>query len=262
MNKERISWSFIVCLLMSSISGNSFAQTELDPDLKPVSETEIVCFAALKKWVCAPKDEQQKAHEKAMRLAEDKANNDLNLSNQVEIKTIKTNPDFSQQVQELPVEGLTQQDVVNQQLNDFIPRPAEPSTTDSDKKNADEFTDINSIEVVTTIEKETSSQSTASPASINATNNFKNWKDNHSSHWSFQVVGTSNQHHLNQFIADNGLQGLTHATVKTQLNGADWWIILVGLYDSRDQALNQRDQLPNQLADQAWVRQINTIEGE
>jgi septal ring-binding cell division protein DamX len=91
---------------------------------------------------------------------------------------------------------------------------------------------------------------------------FSSWQRDHPNHWSYQVIGTSNRHKLDEFITRHQLSQWPFSIVKTQVHGADWWVVLVGLYDSRDSAIANRDQLPAVLADGAWVRQINSIIGD
>ena len=84
-------------LSMLSFAGYSAAQNEIDSE--PTAETEIICYAAQNQWVCAPADEKQKAHNKAMKLVEKKQASQFDVdSSQVEIKTMDLNNDFDQQV--------------------------------------------------------------------------------------------------------------------------------------------------------------------
>ncbi|VAW43690.1 hypothetical protein MNBD_GAMMA02-1516 [hydrothermal vent metagenome] len=257
-------------------SGVSSAQTEINSN--PTAENKVICYAAQKKWVCAPADQKQKAHEKAMKLVEQKQSTGIDTDNinssQVEIKTMDVNNDFSQQVQELPANNQSPQAVIDPQIKDFIPRDdvndlkqseAEKSTKQTTSAEAIGVTvEAGSSEPVapaqTTIEADDLGKQPVSNSS--QSNQFGYWQNNYSEKWSFQVIGTSNRHHLDQFLNSHDLFQSNYSIVKTQSNSADWWIVLVGLYDSRDQALSQRNQLPSELANQAWVRQVKTITGE
>ena len=238
--------------------------SQVEEDSTPTSETEIVCYAAQNKWVCAPADQKQRAHDKAMELVNNTQSNDISSefieSPKVEIKTMDLGNDFSQQVKNLPPEppSLT---VVGEEGTHEELTQGEVSQSQESKL------DLNSSQ--SNISK-TSVQNTHQlnehiidvPNNNGQANDFTYWQNNFSEKWSFQVVGTSNRHHLDGFINRYGLLQTNHTIVKTQANSADWWVVLVGLHDSREQALTQRQQLPLELASQAWVRQIKTIIGQ
>jgi len=258
------------------ISGVSLAQIEIDS--KPTAENKIICYAAQKKWVCAPVDQKQKAHAKAMKLVEQKQSTDIDTDNidssQVEIKTMDVNNDFSQQVQELPANNQSPQAVIDPQIKDFIPRD---DVNDLKQSEAEKSTKQTTYTAAIGVTVEAGSSEPVAPAQTtieagdsgkqpvnysSQSNQFGYWQNNYSEKWSFQVIGTSNRHQLDQFLNSHDLFQSNYTIVKTQSNSADWWIVLVGLYDSRDQALSQRKQLPSALANQAWVRQVKTIIGE
>ncbi|WP_223787458.1 SPOR domain-containing protein [Marinicella meishanensis] len=276
------------------------AQNGEDADEEqPPPETEIVCFAAKKQWVCAPADDKDKAHQKAMKLAEQPDQVESFNDGQVEIQTMPSGQNFAQQVQEVDPNSL------QAQIQDFIPREtavneqpaaaneaarasdqtAEPSNplaqadapagepvmadpestvtmaqADSEPPvNRDDLMDQPAEPV--TRPSNPSRQNTSNDGSAVA-NDFRAWQRNHPEQWAFQVVGTSNRHHIDDFVRTSGIQAMPHAVVRTEVNGADWWVVLVGLFDSREQALSQRHTLPDALAGNAWVRQIQTIVGQ
>ena len=258
------------------ISGVSLAQTEINSN--PTAENKIICYAAQKKWVCAPADQKQKAHDKAMKLVEQKQSTGIDTDNidssQVEIKTMDVNNDFSQQVQELPANNQSPQALIDPQIKDFIPRDdvndvkqseAEESTGQTTSTEAVGVTvEAGSSEPVPPVQTATVADDSGKQLvnNLSQSNQFSYWQDNYSEKWSFQVIGTSNRHQLDQFLSSHDLLQSNYTIVKTQSNSADWWVVMVGLYDSRDQALSQRNQLPSELANQAWVRQVKTISGE
>jgi len=259
----------IVLLVLGFNVGVSLAQPEVNSE--PASDTEIICFAAQSKWVCAPADQRQQAHDKAMKLIKENESasldSDLVDNAQVEIKTMDVNNDFSQQVKELSADQLSPQDLVRQQTSDFESRdvmsdPQEPNT-DLPETVVDSIEE-ESAEVLAAQNSNQPDEHVTKPVQQHPddSNDFTYWQSNYPDGWSFQVIGTSNRHHLNEFIDSHGLQQSKHTIIKTKVNSADWWIVLVGLYASRDEALSQRDQLPSKLATEAWVRQIKSIIGQ
>ncbi|MGJ8662159.1 MAG: SPOR domain-containing protein [Marinicella sp.] len=251
-----------------------------DATEEATADTEIICFAAQKKWVCAPADQQQKAHEKAIKLAQEKpVDSQVSQTDQVEIKVLDMNQNIGAQVQEEPAQISSGERELQQAIQDFIPRDdvqneavVQTETTQNDEQAADNTTVQEAAEnepsdTVTVAQTplpptQNNEQATTRPTPIEAKTDFNYWQTHFAENWSFQVIGTSNRHHLDQFLADHGLLNTTYSVVKTQANGADWWVVLAGIYDSRDHALSQRDQLPSQLASNAWVRQIKTIVGQ
>ena len=257
----------MLCLL--GVTGYSVAQTEVDS--KPTAENEIICYAAQNQWVCAPADQKQQAHDKAMKLVEKNKSSGIEQDNtdnsQVEIKSMDVNNEVNQQVQQPPADNVSQQDLIDQQIKDFIPRQDvnsnKAATTNSQQSSSDEAIETVAEETVepespTAIESVDSAQQPV----INDPDGFDYWQKNHAEKWSFQVIGTSNRHQLDGFLRRYELLQSDHSIVKTQANSADWWVVLVGLYDSREQALSLRNQLPPELASQAWVRQVKTIVGQ
>ncbi len=251
-------------------------------DPKPSAETEIICYAAKSKWVCAPADEKEKAHEKAMKLAQqpDEKHPGFNQSD-VEIQTMDVSNNFNEQVQETPSGAVIDPNSLEAAIKDFVPRD-DVNQADANQESepvaqtteAVVQTPVEAAELVKPVENEpttesatptastVSSQQPISTAVRSVANDFGDWQRNHADQWAFQVVGTSNRHHLDQFIIDQGIDQGPFAVVRTQVNGADWWVVLAGLYDSREQALSQRSVLPAQLAAKAWVRQIKSITGQ
>ncbi len=257
--------SLALLFAMSSIwARNSDGET---PDV----ENNIICFAAKKQWVCAPADEQHKAQEKAKKLALEPDQPEP-INDGVEIQTLQ------------PVNiGLQARESNPNQpapynIQDFVPRedaqleqnkakqPAEVQA-DTTVEVSSEPVEVEPITVETkpviaTSEPATVEPSTEQAAFQTAPNDFNYWQTNFAERWTFQVVGTSNRHHLDGFIAQNGLQNHNYTIARTQRDGADWWIVLVGLYNSRDEAKSQQYDLPTSIAKGAWVRQVNTIAGQ
>ncbi|MFC3192774.1 SPOR domain-containing protein [Marinicella sediminis] len=235
-----------------------------DPDI----ENNIVCYAAKSKWVCAPADDQAQAREKARKLAVGESLDDPDeIDPDVAIQTIDYNDTRPQNQQ--PAAGTQVYSV-----NDFVPRAdalqalsdEETTAADSVTSEAAEVTDKQAESRLETsqsvVEQNPVRDVISQPLTSSGPSRFAEWQQRYPRQWSFQVIGTSNRHKLGEFISRHQLGSLPYSVVKTQVNGADWWVVLVGLFDSRDSALAQRHQLPAVLAPQAWVRQIASIDGE
>lgn len=279
-----------VLLSLTLLSGQGFSAEDTE---EATAETEIICFAAQKKWVCAPAGQKQQAHDKALQMVKDQPlelmdppDSQDNQASQVEIKMLDMKQNISEQVKEEPIDGSMDEASLQAAIKDFVPREntqiEEVQATDQDNVNPiaenQQTNDQGPVQPPVTspaneaiVDKTLPNQAKAADSDVvnttvsrqsAANNSFSYWQKNHAQNWSFQVVGTSNRHHLDQFIQDQGLTNTDFTVVKTQVNGADWWVVLSGLYDSREQALSQRHQLPSQLAANAWVRQIHTIVGE
>ena len=104
--------------------------------------------------------------------------------------------------------------------------------------------------------------STPGQSNIEGVQSFAKWQRTHATAWSWQVIGTTNRHKLGDFLQVNDLSNLPHSIVKTESAGADWWIVLAGLYPSREDAIKPRSDLPQALAGSAWLRQIQSIDGQ
>ncbi len=235
-------------------------------DSKPTAETEIICYAAKTKWVCAPADEKQRAHDKALQMA-------------AQEEAIGSPAETGESTQPRPEPIAVPNLIYPENVRDFTAREEalEPATNPevvATETPAEELvaatptTEQAAAEPVVSepvIEPVIEDVSTAdpvieTPAQSNS-NDFSDWQARYPNHWSLQVIGTSNRHKLDQFIIDQGLSQNTYAIVRTQVNQADWWVVLVGLYTSREAALANRNTLPTALSSAAWVRQIGSING-
>ena len=261
MNGKR-SWSGILLLVMLQ---PLFAQQASEPDI----ENNIVCYAAKNKWVCAPADDQAQAREKARKLALGQS-----LEEDEEIDPNAVAPVTNTTASQRPISRQPDaNEALLSQISDFIPRSdalnnkpdqatesqqPEPTPAEQPVTVAEQ---VQTEPVVTTRPMQAVVAEPANPTEDGSTV-FSSWQRDYPNHWSYQVIGTSNRHKLDEFINRHQLSQWPFSIVKTQVNGADWWVVLVGLYDSRDSAIANRDQLPAVLAGGAWVRQINTIIGE
>ncbi|TDR20405.1 SPOR domain-containing protein [Marinicella litoralis] len=257
-NDQLIKFKLLTTTLLLMFVAGSDAQSDPSDTPENANETNIICYAAKSKWVCAPADEKERAQEKAMKLAlgESEQNRFTNENSQaVEIQTIESN-NIGQQVE-------TYEDPLQSSIKDFIPREdaIAPSKSAELNEPAAQSAVPDSSEQPTNAQ-DTSTVTTTIVPSVTPSADFSQWQSQFADYWTFQVIGTSNRHHLAEFIAQHGLAQTDHSIVKTQVNGADWWVVLSGIYLSRDQALSQRDTLPTALSTNAWVRQIKSIVGQ
>ena len=205
----------------------------------PPSETEIICFAAKEKWVCAPASDQQQAKDKAMRLIEEKSKQE-----KVIINTIPSGTGLKEVVVEEPVnsEPLTAAKPQNMVSGDF-----------KEKK----------VDVVTTTQVVPDQEvQDASSTGLQQSNVFSDWQSDHSNQWTLQAVGTTNLPNLERFISDNNLVNETMSIATTEIKGAPWHIVLVGLFNDREQALAFKEAAQNNgstWASSAWPRPVNGI---
>jgi septal ring-binding cell division protein DamX len=257
MTTKTLTISTVVSILLLQV----IAVSAQSADEQATSESNIVCLAAKKKWVCAPADELPKAEEKARLLALEPEEPDT-----VEIQTLQP-VNVGQQVRNEQT-SYTIQDFVAR--DDVLNEADETTQSNTNTNEVDEDASSSVDEAPATIatnNKVVSIEQVSEPVNDTreyqtAPTNFNYWQKNFSQQWTFQVVGTSNRHHIDGFIQQHGLEDANYTIVKTQRDGADWWIVLTGLYSSRDQAKSQQHTLPSALANGAWVRQISSIEGQ
>ncbi len=88
--------------------------------------------------------------------------------------------------------------------------------------------------------------------------NFREWIAQHPSGWVLQLVGTTNRSNLDRFITEYDLSEVTFAVATTEMEGAPWYILLLGVYGDREAAVSVRDSLPFELQS-AWPRQIASV---
>lgn len=246
--------TLIIIILLTTVT--LLSAQEPSDDSEP-TENNIVCFAAKKQWVCAPADEQDKAKEKAMKLVLDTDQQEL-ADDSVEIQTLQP-INIGEQAREVNTDNNMQFDI-----KDFTPREDAIENDETvDKKETVQNQVAASVPQAQNDAMIEPTKTAQEEQEYNkAPTSFRYWQNNFAEQWTFQVVGTSNRHHIDDFITRNGLRQQSHTVVKTQRDGADWWIVLTGLYASKEQAKSEQHTLPVSLADGAWVRQIKTIEGQ
>ena len=218
----------------------------------PPAETEIICFAAMEKWVCAPASDQQQAKAKAMRLIDEQKDN-------VIINTIPEQEQWQAVVKEEPLDEA----VVESDKNSVIAQQSEMVERDDsvmaliadDTESSTQQTNEQTANTAATVNDDSSSGRSNSRT-------FSNWQNNHSNKWTLQAVGTTNLPNLEAFIGQHHLSNETMAVATTEVKGAPWHVVLVGLFESRDQALAFKQESESQgvtWAASSWPRPVDGI---
>lgn len=79
-------------------------------------------------------------------------------------------------------------------------------------------------------------------------------------HFSLQLLGSHSLQPINTYIKQNKLQD-NSKIIKTRHKGKDWYILLSGSYDSKDQARQAIDQLSGQAKrNKPWLRSFASIQ--
>lgn len=172
---------------------------------KESKETNIVCFAANKQWVCAPEGKEELANQKAKQLLEDNSGTDMS---DIVIKTINI-PKFDSPKSENP-------NTLNQKQDNLIAQS--PIVNDAIKiKKQDSTKKIQSTEL------------TENP---------------YSKLWSHQLIGVSTPQNAINYVKKNRLSKEDVLIIKSERKGMDWWIVLYGLYKDKQTGLENEANLP------------------
>jgi len=188
---------------------------------KKPKETNIVCFAAKKQWICAPEGEQELANQKASKLLE--TTSDIDMSDVV-IKPIIM-PKF---------------DTPASPLKDPLESNHQASMTTSD-------TPIENGVKETHIEK-SASLIQEKPIAENPYANL----------WSHQLIGVSTPQSAVKYVRKNNLNKDDILIIKSERKGMDWWIILFGLYKDKQTGLENETNLPAN--SKPWLRPLKNLQ--
>lgn len=209
--KSHYSLPITLCILFFS----AIACTKEKP-----KETNIVCFAAKNKWVCAPEDQQKIANEKAKKLLV-KNNSELETS-EVVIRPINL-PKFNTSSE--PAEQTTLTPDVNTD-NTIISKEEPNNNRDS------------SISTITKHKKNTNPYAEL---------------------WSHQLIGVSTPQNAINYVRKHKLNKDDILIIQTVRNSMDWWIILFGLYKDKQTGLDNESNLPKNI-DTPWLRPLKNLQ--
>lgn len=225
-------------------------ETENNSDEK---RTQVVCYAAEDRWVCAPKgsekpdvainqekqateSEQASTAESTQPQTEPMSVNPLDPPEGVESFT-DTAPEqtINNPMAETPEDTLTEQSPQNTV-------PAEPQPPETGQSiMADDL-----------------------PSEVAATTDYAgdNWFERYPDHWTIQIIGVANRQNLDAFIQQQQLTDANHRIVETRVNDAPWWVVIYGHYPDRNAADEARSRLPERLATDAWLRPLSSLTGD
>ena len=187
-------------------------------------ETNIICFAAKNKWICAPEDKQEIASKKAEKLIE-KHSSELSTS-EVVIKTINM-PKFNS---------------INSVESNRNEKPFTENT--SEPLEAENVTIVRPAQQIVKepLIKDISLESNP-----------------YAKLWSHQLIGLSNPQSAINFIKQKDLNKDDILVIKSTRAGMDWWIILYGLYKDKSTGQANEINLPTNL-DKPWLRPLKNLQ--
>lgn len=170
-------------------------------------DTEIICFAAQNKWICAPAGQQDLAKQKAQKLLE-KNKTELG-SSEVVIKSINIPKFDTQVVQDTKVNNSENTLVVNKPFEKQI------------------VVDLNEKKPI------------IKPINDND-NPYANL-------WSHQLIGLSTPNSAIKFVKNNNLDKNEVLIIQSTRANMDWWIVLYGLYADKQTGLDNAVNLPENI---------------
>ncbi|MCX7544168.1 SPOR domain-containing protein [Marinicella gelatinilytica] len=213
-----------------------------DSDVSDSERTEVVCYAAQDRWVCTPKGSEKPT---------------------ATIEQIKAESDGDE------AESLTE----DSPLNPLDPPPGVESITDTAPEQPvvnlmtetpDDVITEQSPQATNTPEPQQTVTKTQQTEEQQAKPDYAgdNWFQRYPNHWTIQIVGVANQQNLDAFVQQQKLNDRDYRIIETRVNGAPWWVVIYGHYPSRDDADRARNNLPENLASDAWLRPLSSLAGE
>jgi len=192
---------------------------------KKTKETNIVCFATQKKWICAPEDQQNVANQKARKLVEKQAS-EMD-SSPVVINTINI-PKFN-----------------------TTPGPTESKNIDD---NRVAFTSKQK-----TILPEPTKDEVIKPIETHKPNFETNNSVNpYAKLWSYQLIGVSTPQSAVNFVKNNKLNRDDILIIKSIRADMDWWVVLYGLYKDKQTGADNQSNLPSGIQ-KPWLRSLKNL---
>jgi DamX protein len=221
-------------------------ETENNSDEK---RTQVVCYAAEDRWVCAPKGSEKPTEA----IEQAKAQADIEQQSTPEITESVTEPTpVNPMDPPAGVESLTDTAPAQPVTNPMAETPEDVLTEQSPQATVppqqDMPDDINESEV--------------QQQSVSADYAGDNWFERYPDHWTIQIIGVANRQNLNAFIQQQQLTDANHRIVETRVNDAPWWVVIYGHYPDRDAADEARSRLPERLATDAWLRPLSSLTGD
>ena len=79
--------------------------------------------------------------------------------------------------------------------------------------------------------------------------------------YSLQLLGSRSEKSVLQFIHENKLDPDRCAYYRGSFKGADWYVLMYGVFPSRTAALAARDRLPARIRkDKPWPRSLTSVQ--
>lgn len=213
--KSHIKLSIILILIISP-----FAVAK-----KKDIETNIVCFAAKNKWICAPEDQQNIASEKATKLLDAHAS-EIG-SSEVVIKSINI-PKFNS----------------SNSYDSFNAAKIEPKTPSETNQQ---------------IDTEQASEKTDKQAGSNIKLKDTTNNNPYAKLWSHQLIGVSTHQSAINYVKKMRLNKDDVLILKSSRANMDWWIVLFGLYKDKQTGIDNAINLPSNI-DPPWLRPLRNLE--
>jgi septal ring-binding cell division protein DamX len=188
---------------------------------EPAKDTDIVCFAAQKKWICAPKDNQKMAQEKAGKLIKQDSNNSEVQKSEVVVRSLNI-----PKIEAIDYSAATS--------------PVDEPTIQSSKEEIVEEPPLEPSKI--------QSEYNTKPESI------KDYAD----FWSYQLIGVSTQQAAIKYVEQNQLNKLDVLIVESEHQGYDWFVVLFKLYQDRTSAIQDLNNLPSNLK-KPWLRPLKNL---
>lgn len=202
----------------------SIAIAQENADQEQVSETNIVCFAANKKWICAPEDQQEIASDKALKSLD--SNSSELESSEVVIKPINI-PKFNSN-------------------NTFDSASAYQVEVDKPLSSS-----VNEVPIKESKGPVVKDRAEIKFKDISASNPYAKL-------WSHQLIGVSSHQSAIRFVKQKQLSKEDVLILKSVRGDQEWWVVLYGLYQDKQTGIDNVKSLPENI-DNPWLRPLKGL---
>ncbi|WP_395377265.1 SPOR domain-containing protein [Marinicella sp. W31] len=247
----------IIIVYMTCLSLQAQSQSRTSEETGPTAETEIVCYAAAGKWICASKSEQAAARQQATTVNQQQKQAEEAEADAVQITTVPPIPSFENVDDNEPSKAAVTEssDTATAQVTQEREPAAQPTA------QKEQLIEESQPTVTSQTTQNTTNRQTP-PSTVNqdsTEDTLEQWLQDYPNDWTVQVIGLSNVQNLDQFFNQYGLNRNDYMIVETVVEAGPWWIVILEHFPNRDAAVAAKSRLPSQLADKAWVRPINGI---
>ena len=184
-------------------------------------DTNIICFAAKDKWICAPKDQQNLANEKAEKLLKIQSS-DIG-SSEIVIKPINI-PKFN--------------------ANNLFDSVNATQPVSNEKNQIKEVSENSQNLTESEVRFKDTDTSTENP---------------YANLWSHQLIGVSSAQNAINYVVQKKLNKEDVLILKSSRSNQDWWIVLFGLYKDKQTGIDNAVNLPMNI-DPPWLRPLKNLE--